>query len=95
MNYVLGALAGLAWGALAAFVNWQINKAALKKNSSSAMLAANMARMAVDLIALGTVYLLRRRLPFSFEATIIAAAIALSMLTIVFSYRLIKPEKKD
>ena len=39
-------------------------------------------------------YLLRKRLPFSFEATIIAAAIALSLLSIVFAYRLIKPDKK-
>ncbi len=94
MQYVWGALAGLAWGALAAFVNYRINKAAVGKNSNTAMLAANMARMTVDLVALGAVYLLRKRLPFSFEATIIAAAVALSMLTIVFAYRLIKPEKK-
>ena len=58
------------------------------------MMAASIARMAVDLVALGAVYLLRKRLPFSFEATIIGAAIALSLLTIVFAYRLIKPEKK-
>jgi hypothetical protein len=94
MQYVWGALAGLAWGALAAFVNFCINKAAVKKNSNTSMLAANAARMAVDLVTLGAVYLLRKRLPFSFEATIIAAAVALSMLTIVFAYRLIKPEKK-
>ena len=94
MSYVWGALAGLAWGALAAFINYSINKAALKKNSNASMLGANGARMAVDLIALGAVYLLRKRLPFSFEATIIAAASALSILTVVFAYRLIKPDKK-
>ena len=94
MNYVWGALAGLAWGALAAFVNYGINVAAVKKNSNGSMMAASIARMAVDLVALGAVYLLRKRLPFSFEATIIGAAIALSLLTIVFAYRLIKPEKK-
>ena len=93
MNYVWGVLAGLAWGALAAFINYRINKAAVKKNSNTSMMAANGARMAVDLVALGTVYLLRKALPFSFEATIIAAAISLSLLTIVFAYRLIKPEK--
>ena len=93
MNYVWGVLAGLAWGALAAFINYRINKAAVKKNSNTSMMAANGARMAVDLVALGTVYLLRMVLPFSFEATIIAAAISLSLLTIVFAYRLIKPEK--
>ena len=35
MQYVWGALAGLAWGALAAFVNFCINKAAVKKNSNT------------------------------------------------------------
>ena len=61
MNYVFGALAGLLWGALAAFVNLKINQAALKKSSNAAMLGANTARTAVDLIALGTVFLLARR----------------------------------
>ena len=94
MQYVWGALAGLAWGALAALVNYRISKAAVKKNSNTSMLAANAARMGVDLITLGAVYLLRKRLPFSFEATIIGAAIALSMLSVVFAFHLVKPEKK-
>ena len=94
MNYVWGALAGLAWGTLAAFVNYRINKAAVKKNSNTSIMAANLTRMAVDLVALGAVFLLRKRLPFSFEATIIATAVALSILTIVLAYWLIRPEKK-
>ena len=93
MSYVLGALAGILWGALAAFVNFNINKAALKKNSNASMLAANLARTGVDLVALGTVFLLRKVLPFSFEAALIATAITLSTLTVVFAYRLSKPEK--
>ena len=93
MNYVFGALAGLLWGALAAFVNLKINQAALKKSSNAAMLGANTARTAVDLIALGTVFLLRKRLPFSFEATIIATAVSLSLLTVVLAYWVTRPEK--
>ena len=93
MNYVLGALAGLLWGALAAFVNLKINQAALKKNTNAAVLGANAARMAVDLAALGTVFLLRKILPFSFEATIIATAVALSLLTVVLAYWVTRPEK--
>ena len=93
MNYVFGALAGLLWGALAAFVNLKINQAALKKSSNAAMLGANTARTAVDLIALGTVFLLRKALPFSFEATIIATAVSLSLLTVVLAYWVTKPEK--
>ena len=93
MNYVFGALVGLLWGALAAFVNLKINQAALKKSSNAAMLGANTARTAVDLIALGTVFLLRKALPFSFEATIIATAVSLSLLTVVLAYWVTKPEK--
>lgn len=93
MNYVLGALAGLLWGALAAFVNLKINQAALKKNTNAAVLGANAARMAVDLAALGTVFLLRKILPFSFEATIIATAVSLSLLTVVLAYWVTRPGK--
>ena len=93
MTYVYGALAGLLWGALGAFVNLKINQAALKKNSNTALLAANIARLGVDLVVLGTVYLLRKVLPVSFEATIIAAAIVLSLLNIVFSFLILKPKK--
>ena len=92
MNYVFGALVGLLWGALAAFVNLKINQAALKKSTNAAMLGANTARTAVDLIALGTVFLLRKRLPFSFEATIIATAVSLSLLTVVLAYWVTRPE---
>ena len=91
MNYVLGALAGLLWGALAAFVNLKINQAALKKNTNAAVLGANAARMAVDLAALGTVFLLRKILPFSFEATIIATAVSLSLLPVVLAYWVTRP----
>ena len=93
MRYVFGALAGLLWGALAAFVNLKINQAALKKNTNAAMIGANTARTAVDLIALGTVFLLRKHLPFSFEATIIAAAVSLSLLTVALAYWVTRPEK--
>jgi hypothetical protein len=93
MNYVFGALVGLLWGALAAFVNLKINQAALKKSTNAAMLGANTARTAVDLIALGTVFLLRKVLPFSFEATIIATAVSLSLLTVVLAYWVTRPEK--
>ena len=93
MNYVFGALVGLLWGALAAFVNLKINQAALKKSTNAAMLGANTARTAVDLIALGTVFLLRKVLPFSFEATIIATAVSLSLLTVVLAYWVTRPDK--
>ena len=93
MTYVYGGLAGLLWGALGAFVNFRINRAALKKNNNTALLVANAARLGVDLVVLGAVFLLRKQLPFSFEAAIIAAAIALSILNIMFSFLILKPKK--
>lgn len=92
MNYVYGALAGLVWGVLAAGINALISKACLKKNTTTSMMIANVLRVIVDIGALATVYFLRGRLPFSFEAALIATAIAMSMLSIVFAYRLSRPD---
>ena len=92
MTYVFGALAGLAWGALAAFINMLISKKCMQK-TNSAMLGANAARMLVDLAALAAVFLLRNVLPFRFEAAIIGTAVAMSILTIVFAFRLSRPDR--
>ncbi len=90
MKYVIGALIGLAWGALVAFVNSRISAGALKKNSNRALLLANLARTLLDICALGTVFLLRNVLPGNFEATICGTAASLGMLTVYFAYRLSK-----
>ena len=50
-------------------------------------MAANMGRMAVDLAALGAVYLLRGVLPFSYEAMLVGTAVALSVVTLIYAYR--------
>ena len=94
MNYVLGAATGLLWGAVIAFINMQINKKALAKNSTKAVMTANACRMGLDLVGLGLVFLLRRVLPFSFEATIVGTAVSLGLLTVVFAFRLARPEPK-
>ena len=70
MNYVIGAVVGLLWGAVIAWVNSRINKSAIAKNTTKALM------------------------PFSFEATIVATAAALGMLTVYFAFRLSKPEAK-
>lgn len=94
MNYVAAALAGLAWGALAAFVNSRITLKCLAKNTPKAITLMNLAHMAVDAAALASVYFARKLLPFSFEATLIAAAAALSIVTIIFTYKISYNEKK-
>lgn len=88
MKYVIGALAGLIWGALAALLNGFITKKALDKGSDKLMLLSNFLRLLVDVAALGTVFLLRKALPFSFEAAIVGTAASLSILMIAFAYKM-------
>ena len=88
MKYLIGALAGLVWGALAALLNGYITKKALDKASDKAMLLSNALRLVVDIAALGSVFLLRNVLPFSFEAALVGTAASMSILMIVFAYRM-------
>lgn len=88
MKYVIGALVGLVWGALAALLNAYITKKALDKASDKAMLLSNALRLAVDVVALGSVFLLRNVLPFSFEAALVGTAASMSLLMIVFAYKM-------
>ncbi len=87
MKLLLGALAGLAWGGLLGWLNTRILKRAVGKNDANAVLAGNLLRMLVDLAALGLVFLLRKVLPFSFEAALLGTALALSAVTLVFAFR--------
>ena len=93
MKYVIGAAVGLLWGAVIAWLNSRISKRAIAKNSTGAIMTANLCRSALDIVGLGVVFLLRKALPFSFEATIVGTAVALGMLTVVFAFQLAKPEK--
>ena len=94
MNYLIAAVVGLAWGALAAFVNSRITIKCLAKNTAKAITLMNIAHMAVDVAALAVVYFVRGLLPFSFEATLFAAAAALSIVTIIFTFKISNDEKK-
>ena len=94
MKYVIGAVTGLLWGALVAWLNSRISKKAIEKNSTKAMMLASLLRTALDIAALALVFLLRNVLPGNFEATIVGTAASLGLLTVYFAYRLSKPEKK-
>ena len=87
MNYLWGALAGLVWGALWGGLNILILKKSLQKNDSNILMAGNLGRMGVDMAALLLVFLLRRILPFSHEAMMIATAVALSVTGLIFAFR--------
>ncbi len=87
MKIVIGLLAGLVWGALIGLVNTLIMKKSLKKNDSNLVMAANLARMVLDLAALGLVFLLRNLLPFPYEPMLVGTAVALSIVSLVFAFR--------
>ena len=83
-------LSALAWGAAASLINYLILKSSLKKQNTNAVLGSNFARNAVDIAALAVVFLLRKNLPFSYEAALIATALALSAFTIFLTFKLSK-----
>ena len=95
MRYLLGVLAGLLWGSLAACASAAVSKRCMKKNTAPAMMAASCLRTVIDVAALAAVFLLRKLLPFSFEAALVGTAVSLSLLMIVFAFRLARPDKQD
>lgn len=91
MNYFYGVLLGLVWGACAAGLNAAVMKHFLKKQNTSLLMAGNIVRFFVDILALGLCLLLRNSEVISFYTAIVGTAVSLSILTIVFTYRLAKP----
>ena len=81
MKYVIGALVGIIWGCIGAFINCSITKAAIKKNKDSAMLIANLLRITVDIVLLGIIVLVRNLIPFSFELALVGTVAAPSIRT--------------
>ncbi len=92
MEIVSGAIAGLVWGALIAWLNSRITKKALAENDTQKLMTANISRTVIDFAALGIVFLLRKILPVSFEACMVGTAVSLGLLTVFFAYRMSKPE---
>lgn len=88
MKYLVGAAAGLVWGALAALLNGFISSRAVARANDKLLLLSNFLRLLVDVAALGSVFLLRNVLPFSFEAALVGTAASLSLLMIVFAYKI-------
>lgn len=88
MKYLLGIIVGLLWGGLAALLNCRISLKAVRKGTDKAMMSANMLRVVVDIAALALPLLIRNRLPFRVELTLVGTAAALGIVMIVFAYRL-------
>lgn len=88
MKIALAILLGLVWGAMGAVLGGFVTRWALRKNQNGTIIAGNLIRTVIDLSVLGLVFLLRSVLPFDYSYTLIAAAVALSIGTIVISFRL-------
>ena len=89
LNYVLAVLLGAVWGVLCALLGMLILKRCLKKNSSPAMMAGNLSRTLLDLVALAAVFLLREQLqPLPYTFVLVGTAVGLSFTTIIYSFRL-------
>lgn len=95
MNYLFGVLLGLVWGACAAILNAAIMKHFLKKQNTAMLMAGNIIRFFVDILALGLCLLLRSSEVISFYTAIVGTAVSLSILTIVFTYKIAKPDTQD
>ena len=95
LQYVIGAAAGLFMGALVAILKGRFLWGSILRKEASAEQALGIyirifLSFLIDFLMLALIYLLRDFLPFSFTTCIIAAALGLVTLTLVFSLRLKK-----
>ena len=86
MGYVIGFLAGAAWGVLGACLNHFILGRALRGGDKK-VLGANLLRALVDLALLAAVVLARDVLPFRYEMALAGTVSALGMMGIYFAFR--------
>ena len=87
MQIVYSVLAGLVWGGAVGFVNLPVTKKVIS-SSPEKISAVSLLRTLIDVAALAAVYFTRRLLPLRFEATLIATAVTLSLVSILLSFRL-------
>ena len=52
------------------------------------MLIANLLRITVDIVLLGIIVLVRNLIPFSFELALVGTVAALSIVNIVFAFKM-------
>ena len=94
MQIALSILGGAVWGLLAALLNATLMKRAVSKNDIKSVSLCNMLRFFIDAGALAIVFLMRAVIPMDFSAAIIATA-AMSIFTIVFTFRIARPDGKS
>lgn len=75
---------GISGGAVKRFCD----KKCIAKQSTNAIMASNLVHMLVDVAALAAVFLVRNLSWLNFAVAIVATAAALSITTIVFTFKL-------
>jgi len=95
MRIAIGIVLGALWGALGATLNYRMMKKAVAQNTGKAMSKMGAVRMAVDVGCLGCVFFFRNSEAISFTAALVAAAAALSMLTIYYTFKIAGPDPTE
>lgn len=98
MEYVLGAIAGLIFGAVVAFLKarflWKGRLETDDPTQIGGVMAASALSFFINVAALAVVFLLRGVLPFSWIACLLALGLAMSILNPYFISRY-KPREAD
>ena len=82
--YVISALGALALGSVAAFVNMELSKIALKKNEFALIMGINIARFLNDALILAAVYFICMRFELPLGLSLISAAVGMTLLGMIF-----------
>lgn len=95
---ILPVLGGAALGLIVAYVNMRISKANMNASDMAAVMGVNMLRLLLDAAALAVCYFICKAYDFPMMATLIAAAVGLSVGGMVFLRIMVKktqPQSRD
>ena len=100
MNFtdIISVLGGAALGLIVAYVNMRISKANMNASDMAAVMGVNMLRLLLDAAALAACYFICKAYELPMMATLIAAAVGLSVGGMVFLRIMVKktqPQSKD
>ena len=84
MEYLIGAIAGLIYGGIVAFLKgrflWKRSLESDTPEHLGGVMAASALSFGINVLAMALVFFLRRVLPFHWAAALIAAAVAVSVI---------------
>lgn len=94
MTEISAAVIALLLGAAVAYINSKLSKRALGKESVTAIMAINFARLFLDALCLFAVFIACKLLKLGFTVPLIAAAVGLSVGGMLFLKLLTAKENK-